>query len=68
MTIHAYTELTGYVSYPAYINISERVHDERDVIVTVRSSGESNGSSILMTKAQVRQMAEDILKSLDKGS
>lgn len=67
MTIHAFTEL-GYVGYPAYINISERVSDPRDVIVTVRSSGESFGSSIILSKDQAVQMALDTLKAINEGA
>lgn len=63
MTIHAYTELRG--PNPAYINVSERVHDARDVIVTVRSSGESDASSIILSRDQLRTLSSDVSKYLD---
>jgi hypothetical protein len=66
MTIHAFTELRS--TLPAYINVSERVSDPRDVIVTVRSSGENDTSTIILSRDQLRKMAEDIGKFLDPAA
>lgn len=60
MTIHAHTDQGA--SCPAYINISERVSDQRDVIVTVRSAGENDASSIILNRAQAVALAHDILR------
>jgi hypothetical protein len=60
MTIHAYTELTSPL--PAYINVSERVSDPRDVIVTVRSSGENTSSTIILSRDELRKLADAIYK------
>jgi hypothetical protein len=62
MTIHAYTEPRG--PNPAYINISERVSNPGDVIVTVRSSGENNASSIILGPDQFRALVTDAGKLL----
>lgn len=63
MTIHAYTEPRG--PNPAYINISERVSKPSDVIVTVRSSGESSTGTIVLSREQLRQLVDDARKHLD---
>lgn len=63
MTIHAYTEPRGPL--PAYINISERVSNPGDVVVTVRSNGENDASSIVLTRDQLELLAFDALKFVD---
>jgi hypothetical protein len=60
MTIHAHTDQGA--SYPAYINISERVSNQGDVIVTVRSAGESGASSIVLDRDRAIALAHDILR------
>jgi hypothetical protein len=60
MTIHAYTEPRG--PNPAYINVSERVVNPADVIVTVRAVGENDASSIILDRAQAVALAHDILR------
>lgn len=64
MTIYAYTE--PHSPLPAYINVSERVSDSRDVIVTVRSSGENNASTIILARDQLRALAADAVKFLGR--
>jgi hypothetical protein len=66
MTIHAFTEPRSPL--PAYINVSERVSDKRDVIVTVRSSGENETSMIILSRDQLRKLSEDIGKFLGAAS
>jgi hypothetical protein len=60
MTIHAYTEPRG--PNPAYINISERVSNPVDVIITVRAVGENDASSIILDRTQAVALAHDILR------
>lgn len=60
MTIHAYTEPRG--PNPAYINVSERVLNPADVIVTVRAVGENDASSIILDRTQAVALAHDILR------
>jgi hypothetical protein len=60
MTIHAHTEPRG--PSPAYINISERVSNPGDMIVTVRAAGENNASSIILDRVQAVALAHDILR------
>jgi hypothetical protein len=62
MTIHAYTEPHG--PNPGYINISERVANPGDVIVTVRSAGENNASTIILSRDQLRDLVADASKHL----
>jgi hypothetical protein len=66
MTIHAFTEPRSPL--PAYINVSERVSDPRDVIVTVRSSGENETSTIILSRDQLRKLVEDIGEFLDPAA
>jgi hypothetical protein len=63
MTIHTFTESRNPL--PAYINVSERVSDPRDVLVTVRSSGENETSTIILSHDQLRKFVEDIGEFLD---
>ena len=64
MTIHAHTENRSPL--PAYINISERVSNPGDVIVTVRSAGENNASTIILGPAELRDLVRDAGKHLEK--
>jgi hypothetical protein len=60
MTIHAYTE--SGISCPSYINVSERVANPGDVLVTVRSAGENGASAIALNREQAVALAHDILR------
>jgi hypothetical protein len=60
MTIHAFTDQGA--SCPAYINVSERVANPGDVVVTVRSAGENNASAIILDRSRAIALAHDILR------
>lgn len=60
MTIHAHTDQGA--SCPPYINVSERVANPGDVIVTVRAAGESDASSIILSRDRAIALAHDILR------
>lgn len=60
MTIHAHTDQG--TSCPAYINVSERVANPGNVVVTVRSAGENGASAIILNRDQAVALAHDILR------
>lgn len=62
ITIHAFTEPGG--TLPAYINVSTRPVNPDDAVVTVRSIGENNCSTIILSRAQLSKLADDIAKHL----
>ena len=61
-TIHAHTEPRGPL--PAYINVSQRPVNPDDAIVTVRSTGENNSSVIILSRAELMKLSDDIAKHL----
>lgn len=63
MTIHAHTEMTPA---PAYVNLSERVSNPGDTILTVRSSGENNASAIILNRDQLQALVNDAQAYLDR--
>lgn len=60
MTIHAYTEPSG--PNPAYVNISERPDIKGQAIITVRSTGDSFGRRMTLSRDQAVALAHDILR------
>lgn len=63
VTIYAHTELTPA---PAYINLSERVSNPGDTILTVRSSGENGASSIVLERRHLHALVTEVQAYLDK--
>ena len=66
MTIFAFTEIKYQKSYPGYVNLSERVADPREIVLTVRTSGEQYASSMILGREQLQAFVRGAQAYLDK--
>lgn len=61
--VFAHTEASSQ-PYPAYVNVAI---DERGILLTTRSRGQTHGAAMLLTPEQAREMASKILAELDSA-